>query len=214
MTPTRYPASARGRLEIQVDAYLDASVFWSLSAPQETSRRGNAPGRGADRMHLLMRALGYDRRGVQGSDWSTVIGGASHASTPRVPHNLSRCLSPALRKRCRPLLSFAPRGRRKRNELGGLGSHRPSASRHRASDQCRDHPDARAQCRRNLCSKEIVPVVQPPPTGRVRSTEPGHSDDGDNSRRTSILDKILPRLDRLHVDEHIFGAEMLSPTVS
>ena len=92
-----------------------------------------------------MRALGYDRRGVQGSDWSTVIGGASHASTPRVPHNLSRCLSPALRKRCRPLLSFAPRGPRKRNELGGLGSHRPSASRHRASDQCRDHPDARAQ---------------------------------------------------------------------
>ena len=83
-------------------------------------------------------------------------------------------------------------GAEKRNELGGLGSHRPSASRHRASDQCRNHPDATAQCRRNLCSNEIIPVVQPPPTGRVRSTERGHSNDGDNSRRTRRYSRQNP----------------------
>ncbi len=35
---------------------------------------GMHPGRIADRMHLLMQALGYERYGVQGGDWGSIIG--------------------------------------------------------------------------------------------------------------------------------------------
>ena len=44
---------------------------------------GLYPGQIADRLHLLMRALGYDRFGVQGYDWGAIIAnrlGRSHAS--------------------------------------------------------------------------------------------------------------------------------------
>ena len=37
---------------------------------------GLHPGRIAERLHLLMRELGYDRYGVQGGDWGAIIGTA------------------------------------------------------------------------------------------------------------------------------------------
>jgi pimeloyl-ACP methyl ester carboxylesterase len=37
---------------------------------------GLHPGRIADRLHLLMRELGYERYGVQGGDWGAIIGTA------------------------------------------------------------------------------------------------------------------------------------------
>lgn len=38
------------------------------------SEPGMGPGRIAERLHGLMRALGYDRYGVQGGDWGSIIG--------------------------------------------------------------------------------------------------------------------------------------------
>ena len=35
---------------------------------------GVHPGRIAERLHLLMRALGYERYGVQGGDWGAIVG--------------------------------------------------------------------------------------------------------------------------------------------
>ena len=68
-----------------------------------------------------------------------------------------------------------------------------------AADQCRNHPDATAQRGRNLSSNVVVRIVQSAPTGRVRATEPGPSNDGDKGiaradRCLDTLDKILPGL--------------------
>ncbi|MYD65273.1 MAG: epoxide hydrolase [Chloroflexi bacterium] len=43
---------------------------------------GMHPGRIAERMHALMRALGYERYGVQGGDWGAVIGSRLTAAHP------------------------------------------------------------------------------------------------------------------------------------
>jgi pimeloyl-ACP methyl ester carboxylesterase len=43
---------------------------------------GMHPGRIAERMHLLMRELGYERYGVQGGDWGGIIGPALAARHP------------------------------------------------------------------------------------------------------------------------------------
>jgi len=47
--------------------------FGLSEAPREP---GMHPGRVAERMHLLMRELGYERYGVQGGDWGGIIGPA------------------------------------------------------------------------------------------------------------------------------------------
>ena len=51
---------------------------------------GMHPGRVADRLHLLMRALGYERYGVQGYDWGGPIGQALARQYPDVVVGLHR----------------------------------------------------------------------------------------------------------------------------
>ena len=56
---------------------------------------GLHPGRIADRMHLLMRGLGYDRYGVQGYDWGGVIAGALGRQYPNAIVGMHRAGAPS-----------------------------------------------------------------------------------------------------------------------
>jgi microsomal epoxide hydrolase len=53
--------------------------FTFSEAPREP---GMAPAKVAERFHLLMRELGYDRYGVQGGDWGAIIGSALARAHP------------------------------------------------------------------------------------------------------------------------------------
>jgi pimeloyl-ACP methyl ester carboxylesterase len=62
--------------ELLVDAGLDVVVpslpgFGFSDAPRAP---GMHPGRIAERIHRLMRLLGYERYGVQGGDWGAIVG--------------------------------------------------------------------------------------------------------------------------------------------
>jgi pimeloyl-ACP methyl ester carboxylesterase len=54
------------------DLVVPSLPGFGLSEPPKTP--GMHPGRIAERMHLLMRELGYGRYGVQGGDWGAIIG--------------------------------------------------------------------------------------------------------------------------------------------
>ena len=55
---------------------------------------GAHPGRIADRMHLLMRALGYERYGLQGYDWGAVISGDLARKQPDAVVGMHRAGAP------------------------------------------------------------------------------------------------------------------------
>lgn len=64
------PAAAGGGFDVVVPSLPG----FGFSEPPRGP--GMHPGRIAERMHLLMRELGYERYGVQGGDWGAIIGTA------------------------------------------------------------------------------------------------------------------------------------------
>ena len=54
------------------DVVIPSLPGFGLSEPPRAA--GMHPGRIAERMHQLMRALGYERYGVQGGDWGAIVG--------------------------------------------------------------------------------------------------------------------------------------------
>src|SRR5690606_4732665 len=66
----------------RLGAEVDGGTRFDLAVPSPPGfvfsdpprEPGMHPGRVADRLHLLMRELGYERYGVQGGDWGAIIG--------------------------------------------------------------------------------------------------------------------------------------------
>ncbi|MEI7925664.1 MAG: epoxide hydrolase, partial [Chloroflexota bacterium] len=56
------------------DVVVPSLPGFGFSSPPRAP--GLHPGRIADRLHTLMRSLGYERYGVQGGDWGAIIGTA------------------------------------------------------------------------------------------------------------------------------------------
>ncbi len=66
--------AAQDESGLAFDVVVPSLPGFGFSSPPRTP--GLHPGRIADRLHTLMRSLGYERYGVQGGDWGAIIGTA------------------------------------------------------------------------------------------------------------------------------------------
>src|SRR5687768_4021706 len=92
--------------------------------------------------------------------------------------------------------------------------------RHRGiSDEGRDYPHTAREGLCDLSTYEVVAPIQAAAAGRIGRGEPfaadqGHDCRGRPQRLIDDFEKVLSRLDRVHIDKHVLPADVRLETIS